>query len=102
RGKYWMPEIPPAEIDPDDAREHGLEPLHEADAPPSVNGPEPTRVRVPRPGSTPNVEATEIVRGAKPGSRFARRVRTAERHFERGTEEGTYRATSRATAPRSR
>ena len=66
------------------------------------DGVEPTRIRVPRAGSAPNVEATEIVRGQKPGSRFARRVRTAERHFERSVDEGTFRATARATAPRSR
>jgi amino acid transporter len=47
------------------------------------------------------VEATEIVRGAKPGSRYARVTRAGERRFERGAEEGTFRATDRATAPRS-
>jgi len=63
--------------------------------------PEPTRVRVPRQGQD-HVEQTEIVRGAKPGSRFARMVRAGERRFERGDEEGTYLATDRATAPRTR
>ena len=58
-------------------------------------------MRVPRRRTLPDVEATEIVKGAKPGSRFARRVRTAERHFERGEDEGTFRATDRATAPRT-
>ncbi|HYM15138.1 MAG TPA: APC family permease [Dehalococcoidia bacterium] len=71
-----------------------------------VGPPEPpdderhARVRVPR-RSAPDVETTEIVRGAKPGSRFARRVRSGERHFERGADEGTFRATDRATAPRT-
>jgi len=60
--------------------------------------PEPSRVRVPRPHV--EVETSEIVRGAKPGSRFARRIRTKERRFEVGAE-GTYRATARATAPRT-
>lgn len=60
-----------------------------------------TRIRVPRRGAIPEVEGTEIVRGAKPGSRFARRVRTGERRFERAEEEGTFRATERATAPRT-
>ena len=59
------------------------------------------RIRVPRGGHLPGVEQTEIVRGTKPGSRFARRVRTADRRFERGEDEGTFRATARATAPRS-
>ncbi|MEX2226874.1 MAG: APC family permease [Dehalococcoidia bacterium] len=60
--------------------------------------PEPTHVRIPR-GQQDDVEQTEIVRGAKPGSRFARRIRAGERRFERGDVEGTYRATARATAP---
>jgi hypothetical protein len=63
--------------------------------------PEPTRVRITRPQQD-DVEQTEIVRGAKPGSRFARRIRAGERRFERGDEEGTYRATERATAPSTR
>ena len=63
--------------------------------------PEPTRVRVTRPQQD-DVEQTEIVRGAKPGSRFARRIRVGERRFERGDEAGTYRATERATAPSTR
>jgi amino acid transporter len=58
-------------------------------------------VRIARAGSSTPVESTEIVRGAKPGSRFARRVRAGERRFEEG-EEGTFRATERATAPRTR
>jgi len=58
------------------------------------------RIRLPRRRETPEVEPTEIVRGAKPGSRFARRVRPAERRFER-VEEETFRATERATAPRT-
>jgi amino acid transporter len=57
---------------------------------------------VPRSARTPiDVEGTEIVRGAKPGSRYARRVRAGERKFQRGEEEGTFRATDRATAPRT-
>ena len=59
------------------------------------------RVRVPRQQATPDVESAEIIKGAKPGSRFARRVREGERRFERGEEEGTFRATERATAPRT-
>jgi amino acid transporter len=64
--------------------------------------PSSTRHRVQRPSRIGHdVEATEIVKGAKPGSRFARRVRAGERKFERGEEEGTFRATARATAPRT-
>ncbi len=59
------------------------------------------RVRVPRPTPVPDVEQSEIVRGTKPGSRYARRVREGERHFERGEDEATFRATERATAPRT-
>ncbi len=81
----------------DDARA-GTTPI----GPHAVDHAEPSRIRVSRATGLPNVEGTEIVRGTKPGSRFARRVRTAERHFERGVDEGTFRATSRATAPRSR
>ena len=58
------------------------------------------RVRVPRRQELPDVEATEIVKGTKPGSRFARRVREGDRRFARGEDEGTFRATERATAPR--
>ena len=57
--------------------------------------------RVPRRTDAPGVEQTEIVRGAKPGSRFARRVREGDRRFQPGEEEGTFRATARATAPRT-
>ena len=59
------------------------------------------RVRVPRRQALPDVEATEIIKGAKPGSRFARRVREGERRFARSEDEGTFRATERATAPRT-
>jgi amino acid transporter len=59
------------------------------------------RVRVPRRQPLPDVEATEIVKGTKPGSRFARRVREGERRFARSEDEGTFRATHRATAPRT-
>jgi amino acid transporter len=59
------------------------------------------RYRVPRRRAPSDVEQTEIFRGAKPGTRYARRVRTRERRFERGEDEGTFRATARATAPRT-
>lgn len=64
-------------------------------------GDEHERVRVPRKQALPDVEATEIVKGTKPGSRFARRVREGDRRFARGEDEGTFRATERATAPRT-
>lgn len=95
-----MSENPPT--DPAATTPNAPEPAAPQQQPPPGNGAEPTRVRIDRPGAGPAVEATEIVRGAKPGSRFARRVRTSDRHFERGVEEGTFRATARATAPRSR
>ena len=60
------------------------------------------RFRVPRTRQAPvDVEQTEIVRGAKPGSRYARVTRSGDRHFQRGEEEGVFTATKRATAPRS-
>jgi amino acid transporter len=62
---------------------------------------EPTSVRVPRRGAAAAVEGAEIVRGGKPGSRFARRVRERERHFQPGEDEATIRVTERATAPRT-
>jgi amino acid transporter len=63
---------------------------------------EPRAVRIPRkPSDVPQIEQTEMVRGAKPGTRYARRVRERERRFERSTTEGTFRATARATAPRT-
>ncbi len=65
-------------------------------------GEEPSVIRIPRKGVSLDVESTEIVRGAKPGSRFARRVRAGERRFEPGAGEGTMRATRLATAPRTR
>ncbi|HEY8171466.1 MAG TPA: APC family permease [Dehalococcoidia bacterium] len=58
------------------------------------------RIRIPR-SAPADLETTEIVRGAKPGTRFARRVREGNRRFARGDDEGTYRATERATAPRT-
>jgi amino acid transporter len=62
---------------------------------------EPRSVRIPRRAlEPPDIEQTELVRGAKPGSRYARRVRAGERRFERSAE-GTFRATERATAPRT-
>ena len=63
-------------------------------------GEEPALIRVPR-AKPRDVESAEIVRGVKPGSRFARRVRESERRFARGEDEGTIRATQRATAPRT-
>ena len=73
-----------------------------ADEPkPSDSHEEPTAIRVPRKRTVPDVESTEILRGSKLGTRFARRVRVGERRFERGEDEGTYRATERATAPRT-
>jgi amino acid transporter len=93
-----MPEKTPTEGD-----EHPSEAVErDGSRDAAANGREPSRVRLTRPGAGPQVEATEIIRGAKPGSRFARRVRSSERHFERGEEEGTFRATARATAPRTR
>ena len=62
---------------------------------------EPSSVRIPRRSALPDVESTEIRRGAKPGSRYARRVRSRERRFERDEAEGTFRATNVATAPRT-
>ncbi len=66
-------------------------------------GDEHVRYRLPRgQRAMRDVEGAEIVRGAKPGSRYARRVRAGERRFEPGESEGTFRATARATAPRTR
>ena len=60
------------------------------------------RFRVPRTRQAPvDVETTEIIRGAKPGSRYARVTRSGDRHFQRSEEEGVFTATKRATAPRS-
>ncbi len=70
--------------------------------PTEANGDEPSRIRISRPAQTiGDVESTSIVRGAKPGSRYARRVREGDRRFARGDDESTLRATARATAPRS-
>jgi amino acid transporter len=86
--------------DAGDAAENGRA---SPDAPAGRDGrAEPSHLRIARPGPQQDVEQTEIVRGAKPGSRFARMVRAGERRFERGEEEGTYRATAVATAPRTR
>ena len=65
------------------------------------NSDEHRRVRVERQRALPDMEAAEIVKGQKPGTRFARRVREGQRRFERGEDEGTFRATDRATAPRT-
>ncbi|MBF6599904.1 MAG: APC family permease [Dehalococcoidia bacterium] len=58
-------------------------------------------VRLPRRASAlPGVEQAAVVQGAKPGSRYARRVRERERRFQPG-EAGTIRATERASEPRT-
>ena len=49
-----------------------------------------------------SVEPAEIVQGAKPGTRFARRVRDRERRFQPTDDEGVITATPNATAPRTR
>jgi amino acid transporter len=69
--------------------------------PPPAPGAPSGRGSVPQRSELADIETTEIVRGAKPGSRFARRVRVGERRFEHGIEEATYRATDLATAPRT-
>ncbi len=78
-------------------------PSGDGDAPPRDGSAadEPRAVRVPRRRpDLPEVEQSEVVRGAKPGTRYARRVRAGERRFERA-DEATFRATARATAPRT-
>jgi amino acid transporter len=67
---------------------------------PSESG-EPNKIRLVRKPGLADVEPAEIVQGAKPGSRYARRVRAAARRFERGVEASTVRATTVATAPRT-
>jgi amino acid transporter len=62
---------------------------------------EPRKLRLTRAPQPPVVEAAEIVRGAKPGSRYARRKRAQERRFETGEDEGVVRVTRRGTAPRT-
>lgn len=64
---------------------------------------EPSRIRLPRDGGAlpEDIEQHEIVQGAKPGSKFARRVRAGERRFQKDEETGTIRATRVATAPRT-
>ncbi len=54
-----------------------------------------------RRSAVPELEQTEIYRGAKPGTRYARRIRSSERRFERSQDEATFRATAVATAPRT-
>lgn len=73
-----------------------------ADGAAPANGDAHEVVRLPRRPAVPDVEGTEIVRGAKPGSRFARRVREGDRRFARGDDDGTVTATKRASAPRTR
>ena len=103
-----MPEQTPPDGPTDAPRDDAARIVEDGRVEPIPIGPhaldhaEPSRIRVSRATGLPNVEGTEIIRGAKPGSRFARRVRTTQRHFERGSDEGTFRATARATAPRSR
>jgi amino acid transporter len=63
--------------------------------------PENARYRVPRPYRV-DIEPVEIVRGARPGSRFGRRVRSEDRRFRGDEEPGVFTATPRATAPRTR
>jgi amino acid transporter len=66
-----------------------------------ASGDEERTLRLPRRGAEPpEIESTEVLRGAKPGTRYARRVRERERRFAR-SEEGTFRALERATAPRT-
>lgn len=78
------------------------QPPRSPDDAPDRDAPEPKSIRLPReePG-LPDVEQHEILRGSRPGTRYARRVRAGERRFERGEEEGTIRATRVATAPRT-
>ena len=63
---------------------------------------EPHAVRVPRRSQPAEPEQSEMVRGAKPGSRYARLIRAGERRFQPADQTGTIRATERATAPRTR
>jgi hypothetical protein len=63
---------------------------------------EPHAVRIPRRAQPAEPEQSEMVRGAKPGSRYARLIRAGERRFQPVGETGTIRATERATAPRPR
>ncbi|HEX5478606.1 MAG TPA: APC family permease [Dehalococcoidia bacterium] len=63
---------------------------------------EPRAVRVPRRAQPAEPEQSEMVRGAKPGSRYARLIRAGERRFQPADATGTIRVTERATAPRTR
>jgi amino acid transporter len=62
---------------------------------------EPAVIRLPRARSPGRVEQPEVQRGSKPGNRFLRLRRPAERRFE-AKDEANIRATSRAIEPRSR
>jgi len=85
---------------------------HRNDRPPTPDGPGPEpplqpdelppRAQAPRrpPEFHPDSQA-EIYTGSKPGTRYARLTRVAERRFERGATEGTIRATRRADVPRT-
>src|SRR5438105_6444469 len=72
----------------------------EGGAPNGADGEERRTLRLRR-GALPELEQTEVLRGAKPGTRYARRIRQGERRFQPGDEEGTFVATDRATAPRT-
>lgn len=86
----------------EEEQQTGTERRSDQDGAAPANGDTRERVRLPRRAAVPDVEGTEILRGAKPGSRYARRVRAGERRFERSEDDGTFTATQRATAPRTR
>jgi amino acid transporter len=66
--------------------------------PPSA---EPARATPPRQDLPHAIEQAEILQGAKPGTRFARRTRAGARRFIPTDEGRIMRATERATAPRT-
>ena len=82
------------EQDPSAENPAAAEPAGDA---PTDNGRADVR-RIPRTRQPADLEQTEILKGAKPGTRYARRIRAGERRFEAG-DEGTIRATARATRP---
>jgi len=63
--------------------------------------PDDARIRLPRRGTAADLEQAEILQGAKPGTRFARRTRIGARRFQPTGDEQIVRATERATAPRT-
>jgi amino acid transporter len=80
-----------------------LEPQEAADADGRDPAEDPAaRVRLRRAPHLAGVEPAEMVQGAKPGTRFARRVRDRERRFQPTDAEGVITATRHATAPRTR